>query len=447
MDSIEASADKHVAIHEVLLEAYDSRIRYLEEHMKLSSEIDIRTEFELVEKLIGLAWQSNYKGKPKNGLHHYRRAEKLLAEMSKAHDGVLNFTVDAPNGKPVIAKEHLALRKTFVMNNIGNCLSNMGAVQKAIDQHEKTLKLRESLLDRFPDSFEAKRQVGVSLANLTDLYFKTGDMRQGNEFEARDFHFQRELWQQHPDLRWIGLNLSNSLANAARRKLERGELDGATPLFSEAYELRKKIYFDAVNNVESTDGLGAFNFADKYATSAYEFAAALLGTKFDEGQVQELIDESTNLLSELFRDYSENLGYRLRYSKSLETYSSFLLIRNNLDDATKKAELANLIAIEAPKKEPNRVTRALRAQAINTSLLIAICYAHGQLDDEAKRKLVESINLTQVPPSYKENELGFLFSHVKKLNRIIPLSDDEFVNEYLGKLKNKRLVKELRKIF
>ena len=377
---IEEKAEKDVVIHEVLMEAYAITIRHLEQE-RLKKSTDTQVARELAELNIGYAWHLNYHGQSDLAIAAYSRSLELLTELSKA---------DPSDPK-------VALRCAFVMNNIGLCYSTMGDNEKALEQHEKTWQMRKRLLEQFPNEFEAKRQVSVSLGNLGTLYSELGRTDEGIAFSLKGMQIEEELWKEHPNNRWIGLNLSNSLANLSQDYFSQNNVKRAVELKTKAYDIRKALYDDAKADKPSEDGLGFFNFEDKYGKIALELAGLLLKVDPKNKRIDDYLKTALDILGKIHQKNTENDEYRSLYASALEVQARCFLSRGEEANALKSIEYSHFVAVGRAGADAEKLANpkhaVLRAQQLNSTALIAYVLALTNKLDRSSESVLEAAEL------------------------------------------------------
>ena len=316
LDVIEKKAQTDVVIHEVLMEATLVAINHLEKRKHDGIEARLINE-DLAELYKKHAWHSDDIGQHDKAIEEYSRSLELLQELS--HDQ----SNDA----------ELLLHQTFLMNNIGNCYAAKNDIPKAIEQHLKTLAQRRKLLERFPNEFEARRQIGVSLGNLANVYMSAGQKNEGMKYAFEGLEFDEKFWKENPKNRWVGLNLSNGLADLSKNLYERGDISKAVEFRQRAYTLRRKLYEDAKAEVPSDDKLGLFNFEEKYGKIAYELADLLSNVDPKNKEIEGLFEEGVTIMGRLHERNQSNEGYKELYQAALDSKAKWTAARDKLSDS------------------------------------------------------------------------------------------------------------------
>ena len=377
---IEGKAEKDVVIHGVLMEAYAITIRYLEQE-RLKDSKDTQIDRELAELSIGYAWHLNDHGESDLAIAAYSRSLELLTDLSKA---------DPSDPK-------VALRCAFVMNNISWCYQTKGDNESALKQAEKTLQVRKQLLEKFPNEFEAKRQVSVSLGNLGTLYSELGRTDEGIECSLKGMAIEEELWREHPNNRWVGLNLSNSLANLSQDYFANKNVERAIELKTRAYELRKVLYDDAKAGKPSEDGLGFFNFEDKYGKIAFELAGLLVTVDAKNQRIDDYLKTALDILGKIHQRNTENDEYRSLYASALEVEARCFLSRGESENALKSVESSHAVAVGKAGAEAEKLANPehamLRDQQLSSTALLAYCLALAHESDRSRDSILEAAEL------------------------------------------------------
>lgn len=305
---VERKAQTHVAVHEVLMEAIAVATRHLENRKNDGVEARLINR-ELAELYIEHAWHLDDIGQSDDAIKEYSRSLVLLEEIT-------------PNNPD---DPELELRAAFIMNNIGNAYRKLEVFDKSVKQHETTLNKRRDILKRFPENFEAKRQLGVSLGSLTDSYLANGQQKEGLDMRNEAIAYDEKLWKEYPSNRWVGLNYSNGLANLGSDLAAQGELQGALDARTKAYRIRRKLFEDAKNGLPRDDGLGLFNFEVKYAKICCELAGLMAQVEPTNAQLASYFDDGISIMGRLHEDNSSNEEYKAIYDAALSAKEEWLL--------------------------------------------------------------------------------------------------------------------------
>lgn len=414
LSSIEDKAQTNVVIHGVLMEAFQHTIEGLEiERLEGTSDPD--RDRELGELLIARAWHQNDHGQCDEAIKTYERSLEVLTKLS-----------EQSRGDP-----ELALRCTFVMNNIGWCMMNKGDFNNAIAQQEKTLARRRKLAERFPNEFEAHRQISVSLGNLGSLYAKIGQDEKGMQYSLDGMALEKKLWNEHPNNRWIGLNYSNSLYNISADYLDSGEIDKALEFRDHCYTIRRRLYEDAKAGVPDESGLGFFHFQDKYGKICFLFAQLLISVDIQTERVPELLATAIEVLGDMHQQNEANQEYRTLLAGAYETNAKFEIRQKRYPEALWSVQQSFDVAVGKTESEMRLLSepqyQQLRTQQIDTSALLAtVLYRSGDVT-KAEEQL-EFARLMAERRGYEPNGFNYPES-VLDAARIMGKIDDLLVEK------------------
>ncbi len=379
LDYIENQAAKTAAVHSVLMEGFRVAIAYLEEQK--SRQNNLLLNRDLAEKLIGLAWHSQQHGEVETAIKSYQRAQELLTELID----------DDPNVADVL------LRRAFVMNNIGWCLNMKKDHEGAMRQHERTLTERRELLEKFPDNFEANRQVSVSLANIASTYALMGDLEKAVEIEYEVIATEENRWKKFRNNRWVGLNLSNSYSNLSKALLHRRETKSALVYARRSYELAKLLYDEARSGMPSDDQLGLYNFEEKYSKRAIELATMLAELEPQNAESRDYLEIALSMLARMTKDDSENDEYRWMYSAALSGKSRWFLTAGEGEKALSVAREAVAVAFRKPWDEVEPFVAEVHAdlshQQLESVAHLAMCFAVQGRKEDAKHWMIACLRI------------------------------------------------------
>lgn len=295
LDVVEASAQSQVAVHGVLIDAFLVAIKHLEERKDDGVAANLINS-ELADLYIKRAWHLDHQHQYQEAINQYERALELLEEIRP----------DTP-GDP----EH-ELRESFVMNNTANTWLSLGQIDKAIELHKINLAKRQDILARFSDSFEARRQIGVSLSQLSTALLNKGDRVNGVEVRTSAMQHEALLWKDYPNNRWVGLNYSHGFSNLAIDLLENGDQKGALAARLTCYEVRKKLYEDAKAGVPSDDNLGLFNFEISYGKICCQIASLMveIDPNSEDVNLSAFFANGLSIMERLHHDDPSNPEYK-----------------------------------------------------------------------------------------------------------------------------------------
>lgn len=308
LDVIEENAQSQVAVHGVLIDAFQVAIKHLENRKEDGVAANLINS-DLAQLYIKRAWHLDNQNQYPEAIDHYKRSLELLDEI----------TPDAPDDP------ELELRASFVMNNTANALLSSGQIEKAIEYHKATLVKRQDILSRFPSNFEARRQVGVSLSQLSTALLNNGDRLNGEEMRRKAMEHEARLWKEHPTNRWVGLNYSHGFSNLAVDLIEQGELKAALDARLACYDVRKKLYEDAKAGVPSDDNLGLFNFETFYGKICCEIATLFvqMDPNSENDRLSSYFDDGLTIMGKLHREDPSNPQYKQLYEDTLRARQSW----------------------------------------------------------------------------------------------------------------------------
>ncbi len=222
-DAIDSKLGDNVLFQELAIDVYAKVTDTFQKELGLRPDDD-ELRHETAEMLIAYAWHLNDVGKPAKAVAEYQRAEGLLQTLEKSN----------PNDIEV------ALRRTFVMNNIAWAMMTAGDQENGRKQSEQTLARRRELLKSHPTNVECRRQVAVSLGNLANIY-SDNDVPKALQYYQEAISIEESLWNEDRRNRWMGLNLSGSLSNLSLLHFAEDKLDVAIDLKTRAFDIAKQL--------------------------------------------------------------------------------------------------------------------------------------------------------------------------------------------------------------
>ncbi|MCA9135274.1 MAG: tetratricopeptide repeat protein [Planctomycetales bacterium] len=114
----------------------------------------------------------------------------------------------------------------------------------ALAFHQKSLQLRESLVQEFPDKAEYLAELGSTLNNIGVLLVRQEKKREGLAMYERGARYATEAYEKAPHVILYGRWLALGLRNVAGLRAAFGEHDEAIDAYEQVVSVRRKLVFD-----------------------------------------------------------------------------------------------------------------------------------------------------------------------------------------------------------
>ncbi|MEA3353302.1 MAG: tetratricopeptide repeat protein, partial [Campylobacterota bacterium] len=134
---------------------------------------------------------------------------------------------------------------------IGDFYSKHDSLQDAFSYYKQALKLSESILEKRPDSVEAKRDLSVSLEKIADIYLQKGEITKALENYQEGLKLAESILEKRPDSIEAKRDLSVSLNKIADIYLQKGEITKALENYQEGLKLRESILEKRPDSIEA----------------------------------------------------------------------------------------------------------------------------------------------------------------------------------------------------
>lgn len=293
-----------------------------------------------------------------------------------------------------------------LLHSLGTLLFNIGRREEAIQNYERALKIRETLLIENPKNADYKADVGLTLNNLGPLLFGIGRREEAKQKYERASEIYETLVSEDPENLGYKSKLGATLTNFGNLFSKIGRIEEAKQKYERASEIYEILVNEDPENVGYKSDLGAL----------LHNLGNLLSDQERREEAKQKYEQSLEIYEALLNEDLKNVGYKSSLGMILNSLGNLLLKMGRLKEAEQKYERASEIYEVLISEDPENLCYKSNLGIIFSSL--GNLLSKMERRNEAKQKFDTALKIRETLLSEDPENISYKSNLGATLNNL-----------------------------